>query len=457
MTPLAAPPPARLSRGRLAAFGMGDVGGAVVTTITGFYLTAYWLDVARIPAATVGTILLVSQLWDAVTDPAVGIAADRTRTRWGRKRPWLLYGAVPFGAAYVLLWAVPDLGGVALFAYYLVASLLFRTAFTAVGIPYSALTPDLTRDYDERTRLNQYRFAFNLVASLVAISLHPVLVGLGGGGVGGYLLSAAVWGTVAAAGLLVTFRSTYEIPAALPDESLGDAVRSLREPFQSRPFRYTVGIFILSWTALLFVQNNLLLFVRYWVRLEDQFVPIILCFQVAAIVFLAVWGAVSRRVGKPRTYVYGAAVWAVAVGSLFFGPRDVAWPYFIAAAVAGAGASVAYLVPWSLLPDVVEEDAVRTGTRREGVYYAAFVFLQKAALTIGLAGSAYVLGLAGYLNPETAGGAVEQPESVLLALRLMVSAVPVVILVASLPLALGYPLSREAFDRVAAELEARQG
>ena len=106
----------RLSRGRLFAFGMGDIGGAMVTTIMGFYLTAYWLDVARLPARYVGVIFLVAQVWDAVTDPAVGIAADRTRTRWGRKRPWLLFGAVPFGLAYVMQWAIPDVGPLGLFA-----------------------------------------------------------------------------------------------------------------------------------------------------------------------------------------------------------------------------------------------------------------------------------------------------------------------------------------------------
>ena len=452
-TPLVAPPPTRLPRRRLAGYGMGDVGSAAVITITGFYLTAYWLDVARLPAAYVGTILLCAQVWDAVTDPAVGILADRTRTRWGRKRPWLLFGAVPFAVAYVLQWVVPETGAVGLFWYYLAVSLLLRTSLTVVGIPYGALTPDLTRDYDERTRLNQYRFGFNLVAALLAISLHPVLIGLGGGGESGYLTSAAVIGAVGALGLFVAFRSTSEIPAAPADEPIGDAVRSLGVPFQSRAFRYTVGIFILSWTALLFVQNNLFLFVRYWVRAEAQFVPIILCFQVTAVVFLAVWGAVSKRVGKPRTYVYGVAVWAAAVSALLFLPRDVTWPYFVVATLAGAGASVAYLIPWSLLPDVIEEDAVRTGVRREGVYYAAFVFLQKGALTIGLAGSAYALGLAGYLNPDEVGALAEQPEPVLWTLRVIVSVVPAVILLASVPLALRYPISRERFAELAAQLD----
>ena len=431
--------PSRLSRGRLVAFGVGDTGGAIVATVTGFYLTAYWLDVARLPAAAVGTILLVTQVWDAFTDPAVGIAADRTRTRWGRKRPWLLFGAVPFGLAYAMQWAVPDLGPAALFAYYLGASVLLQTCFTVVGIPYGALTPDLTPDYDERTRLNQYRFAFNIAASLAAIALHPVLVEAGGGGESGYLLSAAVFGTVIAVSLLVTFRYTREVPAPPVTESLGDAVRALRVPLRSRAFRYTIGLFVMSWTALLTVQANLLLFVRYWLQAEGHFVGIILCFQVTAIVFLAVWGKVSERVGKPRVYVYGAVLWAAALLTLFVLPRAVVWPFYAASGVAGAGAAVAYLVPWSLLPDVIDESAAETGTRRESVFYGVFQFLQKAGLSLSLSGSAFALAWAGYLNPDEVGVVADQPESVLWTLRLLVSVVPAAVLLASLPLALRYP------------------
>lgn len=435
-------PTVRLSRSRLVGYGVGDTAGSVVTTVTGFYLVAYWLDVALLPAALLGTVFLVAQLWDAVTDPAVGLLADRTRSRWGRKRPWLLFGAVPLGLAYVLVWVVPPGGAAALFAYYLVALLLLRTAFTAVTIPYGALTPDLTPDYDERTRLNQYRFTFSIGAGLLAIALHPVFVELGGGGAPGHLLSAALWGAVIAAGPLVAFRATRERPAPPPDTSFREAVRALAGPLQSRAFRYTVGIYILSWTALLLVQTNLLLFVRYGLDAEAHFVGIVLVFQVSAIAFLAVWGGVSRRTAKERVYVYGALLWAASLAVLFVLPPGALAAYYATAALAGAGASVAYLVPWSLLPDVVEEDAARTGQRREGTFYAVFIFLQKVALSVGLAGSAYLLGLLGYVNPEAAGAYAAQPEPVLRALRLLVSLVPAAFLLLSLPLALRYPISR---------------
>ena len=117
------------------AYGVGDMGGAAVVTITGFFLTAFLLDVAGLRPGAVGVIFLLAQIWDAVTDPVVGVWSDRTKTRWGRKRPWLLFGALPFGLAYVLNWVVPDLGGAGLFAYYLGVALLLRTAFTVVGIP----------------------------------------------------------------------------------------------------------------------------------------------------------------------------------------------------------------------------------------------------------------------------------------------------------------------------------
>lgn len=447
--------PARLPRRVLVGYGIGDASGAIVVTIAGFYLTAYWLDVARLPAAYVGTIFLIAQLWDAFTDPVVSILADRTRSRWGRKRPWLLFGAIPFGVAYLLQWVVPETSAVGLFVYYLAIILLLRTFFTVVNIPYSALTPDLTRDYDERTRLNQYRFTINIVAGLLAISLHPVLVDLGGGGERGYLLSAAVFAVVIAGSLLVTVRTTYELPAPPVEGGFMDALREFREPLLNRPFWFVAGLFVLSWTAFLTVQANLILYIRYCIGAESQFVGIILTFQVTAIVFLAVWGRVSSRVGKQMTYVYGVLIWIVGLLALFFIPYGVVWPCYVAAALTGAGAAVAYLIPWSLLPDVVDEDAAQTGRRRENLFYGVFVLLQKAGLAIGLAGSTYALGLAGYINPDEVGQVVEQPEAVLLTLRVVVSIWPVAILLLTLPLALRYPISREAFAALAGETEAR--
>ncbi|HUM71607.1 MAG TPA: MFS transporter, partial [Chloroflexota bacterium] len=142
-----------LSIGRKLAYGVGDVGPALVATLQGFFLNAFLLDVAGLPPQWAAAIFLIVKIWDSVNDPLIGWLSDHTHTRWGRRRPWLLFGAVPFGIAWFLQWQVPDLTTAGLFWYYLVVALLLDTGITAVNVPYTALTPEIAPDYNERTNL----------------------------------------------------------------------------------------------------------------------------------------------------------------------------------------------------------------------------------------------------------------------------------------------------------------
>lgn len=455
----------QLTRGRKAAYGVGDMGGSVIFTIIGFFLAVFLLDVVGLRPAAFGIIFLAAQVWDAITDPIIGVLSDRTRSRWGSKRPWLLFGAVPLGLAYFMHWVVPDLGPTGLFVYYLVIALLLRTAFTIVYIPYGALTPVLTRDYDQRTRLNVYRFSFNLFASLLAVTLHPTLVGLGGDDERlGYMISGGVWGVFIVLVILVTFRFTYELP---PEAAASDGAtvagnvgwkssfKEMWQPLRSRPFLYVAGTYLLAWTCVLLVQTNLLLYLRYWADAEEHFIGVVLVSQVAIIASLGVWARVSDRIGKRGVYVIGAVIWVIGLSSLFFMPRDVPAPYYFASLLIGIGSAVAYLIPWSMLPDVVEHDELRTGVRREGAFYAMFTLLQKAGPALGIAASSFALEAAGYVNPAVPGELVEQPESILTTLRTFMSFVPAGFVLLSVPLVLLYPITRERFEEIRQSLKQR--
>ncbi len=152
----------KLSRATKLAYGVGDLGPAIVASVNGFFLNAFLLDVAGLRPGAVGIIFLIVKIWDSVNDPLIGSISDRTNTRWGRRRPWLLFGAIPFGLAFLLHWLVPPLGATGKFWYYLIVAILLDTGFTAVNVPYTALTAELTKDYDERTVLNTYRFSFSI-------------------------------------------------------------------------------------------------------------------------------------------------------------------------------------------------------------------------------------------------------------------------------------------------------
>ena len=164
------------------AYGAGDVGTAITVNIVGWFLSFFLTNVAGLNAGMASNIRLISGVWDAVNDPVVGVLSDRTRSRWGRRHPWMLFGTIPLGIFFFLQWLVPHFGAngsVAqqwgLFWYYVVVSIGFNSSFTAVNLPYTALTPELTQDYNERTSLNSFRFAFSISGSILSLILANVI------------------------------------------------------------------------------------------------------------------------------------------------------------------------------------------------------------------------------------------------------------------------------------------
>jgi glycoside/pentoside/hexuronide:cation symporter, GPH family len=449
---------AKLSVLQKLAFGIGDLGPAIFTAIKGFFLQAFLLEVAGLRPATAALIFLLVNIWDAVNDPIIGRLSDRTRSRWGRRRPWLLFGALPFGILYFLYWLVPPTGEVGKFWYYLIVAILFDTIYTAINVPYSALTPELSKDYDERTSLNSYRFSFSILGGVAAAALHGQIVNaFGTRSPTGYAISAAIWAVLFTTSVLITFFFTRETHFQEQEQEDGPGFfEGLRIAFSNRAFVYTTLIFLLSWLALQFIQNNLFLYIQYWHGAAEEFPKLILSIQISSFIWLLIWARISKRIGKQRVYYIGAAVWIVILGGLYLLQPGQIGLLYVLGILAGIGVSIAYLVPWSLMPDVIELDELETGQRREGVFYGFFVLLQKLGLSIGLALSSLALEAAHYINPVTGEPLPEQPASVLNALRLFVSLVPAAILLLSyIPVNL-YPITREKHAEMLAQLEARK-
>lgn len=437
------------------AFGAGDLGPAIVAAINGFFLNAFLLDVAGLRPAMAGTIFLLAKIWDAVNDPIIGALTDRTKTRWGRRRPWLLFAAIPFGLAFFLQWIVPPLGDAGKFWYYLVVAILLDTAYTAINVPYAALTPELTHDYDERTSLSSYRFSFSILGGVLAAFFHTIIVGFFDSPITGYMVSAAVWAFFITVPNFITFAFTREVHFK-EERPIGPGfVEGLRIAFRNRAFVYVVLIYLFSWLSIQFVQNNLLLYVKYWIGAEQQFGVLILCIQFSAFIFLLIWARVSQKIGKQKVYYIGMLVWILVGIFLFTVQPGQVTLLFILAILAGAGVSIGYLIPWSMLPDVIELDELETGQRREGIFYGFFVFLQKLGISLGIAISNYILELTGYVNQVPGGSLPVQPSSALMALRIFVSLVPGVILLASFILVFHYPITRKKHAEMRVELERR--
>ncbi|NJO21266.1 MAG: MFS transporter [Spirulinaceae cyanobacterium RM2_2_10] len=163
------------------AYGAGDLGAAMTTNVLVFFLLYFFTNVAGLPAGLAGTVLAIGKISDAINDPILGIMSDRTQSRWGRRIPWMLGGALPFSLLFLAQWWVPQFSADPqlnlwlLFAYYVTVGVFFNLAYTAVNLPYTALTPELTEDYNERTSLNSYRMAFSIGGSILSLLLAQVV------------------------------------------------------------------------------------------------------------------------------------------------------------------------------------------------------------------------------------------------------------------------------------------
>lgn len=442
------------------AFGSGDVGPAIATAIMSFFLLYFFTDVARISVAAAGLILLVSKIWDAINDPIIGTLSDRVHTRWGRRRPWFLFGAVPFGLTFFLLFLVPPFGETGKVVYFLVVTLMLDTMFTIVNVPYTALTPELSRDYDERTSLNSYRFAFSITAGLIAAVLHPIIVGAVAQNSSqqmGYAVSALIFAVLCTIPFFFAFWGTYERHTAEEEESM-PFVEGVKVAFGNRAFRYVTGIYLLSWLVVQTVSTIVIYFMTYWLRRPDMVLVVILSVQGSALIWLFIWTAVSRRVGKKGVYYRGMVFWIVVSFGLFLVQPDwPSWVVIVLGVLAGVGVATAYLVPWAMLPDVIEEDELETGKRREGVFYGFFVLLQKLGLALGLFLVSQALNLTGYITPPANVTApIEQPDSALFAIRLMIGPVPALILAAGMVLVYLYPITKAKHEATLQELARRR-
>ncbi len=453
------------------AYGAGDFGPAITGNISIFFLLIFFTNVAGIPAGLAGSVLMIGKVWDAINDPIIGVLSDRTKSRrWGRRLPWMFYGAIPFGIIFFLQWIVPRFSADQssniwpLFWYYVVIGLLSQVIYTVVSLPYTAMTPELTQDYDERTTLNSFRFAFSISGSILSLILAQIIFSIIGDREQQYLVLAAVCAVIAVSALYLCIfgvrdrvlafeakRNQTEQPASIP------FFEQLKIVFSNRPFLFVIGIYLFSWLGVQVTATTLPYFVLNCMGLTDSDVPaVIIAVQGTALLMLFVWSALSKKIGKKKVYFLGMSSWIIAAGGLFFlQPSQIGLMYFMAV-MAGVGVSTAYLVPWSLIPDVIDLDELQTGQRREGIFYGFMVLLQKLGLALGIFLVGNALQASGF-QETTAGQPLPiQPESALLAIRLSVGPLPTIFLICGLFMAYFYPITREMHAEIMMKLKARQ-
>ena len=362
----------QLPRRTRLIYGFGDTGFSLTTTIIAAYFAIFLTDVVGIAPGTAAIAIFLGRSWDYLNDPLIGHISDRTRSRWGRRRPFLLFGALPFALAFILMWTHPPFQSqVALAIYYALTYVLFDSAATFVYMPYYALTPELTSNYDERTTLTTYRMFFSILGSLVAFTIPLMIIGsFQPENSDRLLLMGVIFGLVSALPLLLVFLGTKERQEYSHQEQ-PKIKESLRAAAGNRPFVFGMVIFLLTWVSIDILQTSLLYFIKYVVQRESHSDLIMGVIFVTALLVLPFWERLSRRWNKRLAYGAGVAFWAVVQIVLITLNPGSGMPLILGLCVlAGIGVSAAHVLPWSIIPDAIEWDEWQTGERHEGMFYS---------------------------------------------------------------------------------------
>lgn len=436
------------------AYGASDFGFSMAGTIIMIFLLFFVVQVLGLDPGLAALVIAVGKIWDAVIDPFIGHLSDRVRSRWGRRRPFLLWFAAPYGATFTFIWLLPRFQSQALLAVVFgLLNMLFITFFSLLAVPYNTLCPDMTRDYDERTSLNSYRMAFSIIGGLVASAVPNMIVGgYGKFSPQGYALMGLAFGLAITAFPFFAFFGTREmaeeLPAATP--SLWSGIRAAAG---NRPFLLSLIAFLANWVSFDMLTAVLLFFTTFCLRLDESAITAVMAsLFISAALCLPLWVWISGRIGKKSAYILGLGFLAFnLVGYIFLPPGGHWLVYAGIAAVTGIAVSAAHVIPYSIIPDAIEYDELQTGENHEGVYFGLVTFLQQAASAGGIAAVGMFLKCFGFVQQAEVQSAQAQ-----LGIRLALGIVPSVLILIGITAIAFYPITRAEHARIVDALSQRR-
>ncbi|MDD4000406.1 MAG: MFS transporter [Bacilli bacterium] len=448
----------KLSFGSKMKFGVADFGMSAITSCIQFFMLFYYTDVVGINAALAGTAMLVGKLtWDLINDGLFGYLCDRTKSRWGRRRPYLMFCSIPLALSFWLMFSLPSgMNNVQAFFAIIGTSMLFDTFYTLINTSYASMTAEMTTDYDERTSIVTFRMIFNVLGYITGAAITTILAGVFHNNYGldlqkSWSIVGLIFGVLAAIAILLVGFSKRLKSVVKSEPSKLPALKGVLSTLKNKPFvRYMIISMIMS-AAFTLVTTMLPYFIIYQVQMESTLYLIMILLLGTLGLFLIPCKTVANKIGKAKTYALGLAIACLALFVAFFLPHKPTPIVYGVALVAGIGFSSQWICPHSMIPDVIEYDELVTGERREGVYYGMCGMGAKVATALGMAICGWGLDLFGYVE------GVEQTPTSLFGIRFMFTLLPVILLLICVPLLIKYPITRESHACVMEQLKQKRG
>jgi len=440
----------KLRLGQYLGYSAGEVANNLTFQMVAVFLLIYYTDVAGISASTAGTLLLVVRVLGGFTDLLAGHLVDETSTRWGRFRPYLLFGSVPLLVLLVATFSIPgSLGGSATLAWAFVAYALFSLAYSFVNIPYGSLAAAMTQEPDERAKLASARaVSAGLTILLIAVVVSPQIQG-SSDLQRSLTVTTAVFAVAGFVLYLWCFATSHEaVRSASKAVSVRETALMIR---QNRPLVLLCAATLFFLTGMFSLTAVAVFYARDVLGNADYYIAMTAVQTVAMVVAAAVVPAAVARIGKKRAYVLSGIVAAAAAVGLALTPGSLPVLAIAFYGALGLGFGAINALVFALQADTVEYGEWKSGVRAEGASYAVLSFTRKAGQGIGGAAAAYTIGLGGYES-----GAASQSGGAVTAIKIAVGIVPAVAVAVATVVMLAYPLTERAFRDVVAELAERR-
>jgi glycoside/pentoside/hexuronide:cation symporter, GPH family len=453
--PLAPPKPKSvstlLSLKEKLGYGLGDTASHFVWDMVGFWLLFFYTDIYRIPAAAAGTIMMVARFWDMAIDPLVGIVSDRTQTRWGKFRPYILFGAVPYAALSVLTFTTPNFSETGKIFYAGATYVLLMTAYALVNLPYSSLAAVMSSDTYERAGLNTYRFICAFIGQFVVTGLALTLATYFGGGdkAKGFQYTVILFGLLSLVFFFITFATTRE--RVQPSTALPSSLKEdLKNLFKNQPWIILACVGIVSFVMFAIQNSAIAYYFKYYIGDEKGVQWFNVIGTIALIVALPLSKPLARRFGNRTVFIGSSIVSGLCFVAMYLPGKGNIVAIYVFNILAKMAYAPAVPLLWTMIADSADYSEWKSGRRATGLYFSAATFAQKAGWGIGAAIAGWLLTVFHYVPNAV------QTASALLGIKLLVSVIPGVLYMSCALFMIFYAIDAQTTDRMKADLDARR-
>lgn len=441
-------------------YGMGEFFNGGCFLIINSFFTVFLTKALGMPAALVGTIPLVGKVWDAITDPIMGNITDRTRSRFGPKRFYIMIGSIFSAITFVLMWVPAPSDSIWVkYAFYFVMYCLFDTAFTVLMVPYNGLLPDMMDDYAMRAKFSNMRMVWSTIGAMVC-GLVPSFMIRDNLDTGAYLRCAMLFGVLFFVTSFMVFLGTWEKQKEPVKTTLKDSFPQAASVFRSKSFRIFIGLYLFGQCGMDFVSGMAIYYVDDVLNAyaDGSLTKLLAALMISQLLGMAVFGPVMSRTSKRTTILIGAPIRLVGlVGMLFFSYEGAPLtPILVLAALVGFGNAASLTAIFAIMADMADVDELITSIRRPGIVSGMATFIRK--ISSGVSGSAigFMLAAVGY-DEVVANAGGRQSASTQQSIGLIFVLAPAILTALLLICDLYFPITRKEFDAVQREIARRKG